>query len=197
MPRKAHARSPASQSPLRKGGKFRCYDVAIANRQRSVSLDVTNLRRVAEETLLEEQVARAEISIALVNDAEIWRVNKQFLNHDYPTDVVSFLMEVEWNAIDAAMSFIAVAKRGVQPRGAGKTLSGEIVIGAAYAAREAAEYGWPTQHEVILYLVHGLLHLCGYDDLSPPEKRIMRRREDAILKRCGLDRPPRRKAKRS
>ena len=70
------------------------------------------------------------------------------------------------------------------------------MIGAAYASREAAEYGWPTQHEVILYLVHGLLHLCGYDDLSPPEKRIMRRREDAILNLCGLDRPPRRKAKR-
>jgi probable rRNA maturation factor len=167
------------------------YRIEVANPQRDVRLDVRQLRRVAEQTLRAEQVQSAEISIALVDDAEIWRVNKQFLNHDYPTDVVSFLSEVSDPPTRAASN----PRR--QPRGAGKTLSGEIVIGAAYAAREAADYGWATQDEVILYLVHGLLHLCGYDDLSPPEKRIMRRREDAILNLCALDRPPRRKAKRA
>lgn len=151
-------------------GRNAPYQIAIAKRQRAVSLDVRQLRRAAEETLLHEQVVRAEISIALVGDPEIWRVNKQFLNHDYPTDVVSFLLEVT-----------------------GKTLCGEIVIGVEYARREAAVYRWPVQHEVILYLVHGLLHLCGYDDLSPKEKRIMRRRENAILKSCGIDRVPRRR----
>ena len=49
------------------------------------------------------------------------------------------------------------------------------------AAQRAAEYQWTPHEELILYLVHGLLHLCGYDDLTPAERRIMRAREKEIL----------------
>jgi probable rRNA maturation factor len=145
------------------------------------------LRRAIELALRVERVRAAELSIAFVNDDEIQRINKQFLNHDFPTDVVSFPLES--NTTQSAPAF----ERRTQPRGAGKSLGGEIVIGLDYAVRSAAEYGWPVQKEVLLYVVHGLLHLCGYDDLSPEEKRIMRRRESAILHRCGISPIPRRR----
>lgn len=167
------------------------YQIAIANRQRSVSLDLRQLRHVAERTLQIEQVRAVDLSIALVNDDEIWRVNKQFLNHDYPTDVISFLLD------SSRPEFCDSSRQRSQPRGAGKSLCGEIVIGTEYAQRLAAEYGWPVRNEVNLYLVHGLLHLCGYDDLSPTEKRIMRRRETAILHRCGITHIPRRRPRSS
>ncbi len=173
-------------------GRFPRYQIAIANLQRAISLDVRQLRRMAEGTLFEEQVHAADISVALVNDAEIWRVNKQFLNHDHPTDVVSFQLESEQTIPPESYG-----SRTQRLRGAGKTFHGEIVIGAEYAQREAAVYRWPVQHEVLLYLVHGLLHLCGYDDLSPAEKRTMRRRETAILHRCGITGIPRRRPRSS
>jgi probable rRNA maturation factor len=110
---------------------------------------------------------RAEISGAIVEDAQIHAINRQFLNHDCPTDVVSFLL-------DGGRS--VKARRGGR-RGAGKSIDGEIVISAETARRSARELNTTPRRELDLYLVHGLLHLCGYDDLTPRERRLMRRRE--------------------
>ena len=147
------------------------YDIEIANSQ-SLEVDLDFLQRVAERTLAEEQVARAEISIALVDDAEIHRLNRQFLEHDYATDVLSFLFEgevIEPPGSDAA------------PRGAGMSLEGEIIISVETAARMARELGWSARGELALYLVHGLLHLAGYDDLTDDERPLMRARERELL----------------
>jgi probable rRNA maturation factor len=67
------------------------------------------------------------------------------------------------------------------PRGAGKRLDGEIIISAETALRNASRFGCRPVDEVELYLVHGLLHLCGYNDLSAAQRRLMRAREADIL----------------
>ncbi len=113
--------------------------------------------------LQQEQVAAAEISVAIVDDPQIHAINRQFLNHDYPTDVISFLLECS-----------RVKSPDAVRRGAAKAIEGEIVISAETAICNAAKYGISPQDELALYLVHGLLHLCGYDDQTPKEKRLMR-----------------------
>jgi probable rRNA maturation factor len=61
-----------------------------------------------------------------------------------------------------------------------------VILSGDTAAREALEYGWEPTAEVCLYLVHGLLHLCGYDDLTDDEQSIMRSRERQILQQLGM-----------
>lgn len=155
------------------------FEIEVANQQDLVDVDETFLVAVTEQLLAAEQVSRAEISIALLADPEIWKINKEFLDHDYPPDVLSFLLdEEELEEVDADA-----------PRGAGLSLSGEILIGAEEAVRGAERYGWSTHHEMTLYLVHGLLHLCGYDDQDDDERAIMREREQFHLARHGITPP--------
>lgn len=154
------------------------------------------LRRIALTTLADEQVAAAEISVALVADARIHEINRAFLGHDYATDVISFLFddaapEKGRNRASGARRPAAVhrSSRGVRVlarRGAGKRISGEVVISAQTAKRDAARFGWGATDELCLYLIHGLLHLCGYDDLTRAERTLMRRREADLLHLTGV-----------
>jgi probable rRNA maturation factor len=154
------------------------YEIAITDSQEVVLLDAPMLRDVAQKTLSEEGVASAVISLALVDNETIRNLNRQYLDHDYDTDVLSFLLEC-----DVAASGESTPQDISQPgpRGLGKRLEGEVVISAETAALVAAEYGWSPHNEVILYLVHGLLHLTGYLDQSDSEKQMMRSREREIL----------------
>ncbi|HEY2251497.1 MAG TPA: rRNA maturation RNase YbeY, partial [Planctomycetaceae bacterium] len=128
----------------------------------------------------------AEISVAILDDAAIHAVNRQFLNHDYPTDVISFLLDC--SLVDGK---VTEATRTHVRRGAAKAIEGEVVISAETAVANAARYGSRPQDELALYLVHGLLHLCGYDDLMPKEKRLMRARESEALARFDMVLPRR------
>ena len=71
-------------------------------------------------------------------------------------------------------------------RAAGAAIEGEIIASAEMAVSMATDGEWSAEAELILYIVHGLLHICGYDDLTPEEKCIMRARERAILSELGL-----------
>ncbi len=155
------------------------YSITVTNRQRAMKIDRRRLTRLARLVLQQEQVAAAEISVAILDDAAIHVVNRQFLNHDYPTDVISFLLDCSLDQQDESADRIR--------RGAGKVIEGEVVISAETAAVNAVKYQIRPQDELALYLLHGLLHLCGYDDLSQKEKRLMRRRESEALARLGIE----------
>lgn len=164
------------------------YQFSWDNRQRrKVPVDRRALMRIARIVLADEGVARATIGLVLVGNDEMREINNQSLGHDYPTDVLSFPY------VSEAVGELAVGKPAPpRRRGSGLALEGDIVLGAEYAAEMAPEYGWSAGEELSLYLVHGLLHLCGYDDLNPAVKRIMRRREREVLRLAGLS-PPYRK----
>jgi probable rRNA maturation factor len=156
------------------------YQILISNEQSTVAISEDELRQVAVRTLEAEGVVSAEISVAVVDDPAIHRVNRDYLQHDYPTDVISFLLD----SGDAdPRSFSASSDKA--GRGYGKWLHGDVILSGDTAQREASEYGWEPQAEVCLYLVHGLLHLCGYDDLTDEEQAMMRGREREILKELG------------
>ena len=158
------------------------YQILISNEQSAVRVSEADLIRVATFTLQSEGVVEAEISIALVDDPAIHLVNRDYLQHDYPTDVISFLLD---SGIADPRSAPTSGTSG--RRGFGKWLHGDVILSGDTAVREAQEYGWEPHSEACLYLVHGLLHLCGYDDLTDEEQALMRSREREILRELGWE----------
>ena len=140
--------------------------IAIHSPQEIVPLDRGRLRDIARAVLEGEDVKEYEISLAFVDNTTIHRLNKQYLDHDEPTDVLSF----PYSAANA------------------KKLEGELIIGVEIAQAQATERGHDVQAELALYVIHGLLHLCGYDDKSAGAEKEMRAREQHYLLQLGL--PP-------
>jgi len=158
------------------------YQILISDQQSAVTVSEKELLRVAMFTLQSEGVVRAEISVALIDDPAIHQLNREYLQHDYPTDVISFLLDSGDADPRGVVNPAATGRRGH-----GKWLAGDVVLSGDTAVREAAEYGWEARSEACLYLVHGLLHLCGYDDLTDDEQQIMRSREREILRELGWE----------
>ena len=138
--------------------------VSIASPQEVVPLDRGRLREVARAVLAGESIGDYEISLAFVDNPTSQRLNKQYLNHDEPTDVLSFPLS------DAGA----------------KKLAGELVIGAEVALEQARSLGHDVHAELCLYIIHGILHLCGYDDKTPKDARAMRERERHYLALLGF-----------
>jgi len=154
------------------------YEIEVTNAQTLISLEQAWIEEVVRQTLTAEQVKQAEIVVAVLDDAAIHAVNREHLQHDYPTDVISFLYEASPEREHDAS--------GAGLRGSGLTLDGEVLVSAETALRMSGQLGWSPQAEITLYLVHGLLHLCGYDDLTESEQQIMRARERDILQNWSL-----------
>jgi probable rRNA maturation factor len=138
--------------------------ISIACPQDILPVDRARIREVARAVLEGEGVADHEISLAFVDNPTIHRLNKRYLNHDEPTDVLSFPLS------DAGA----------------RKLAGELVIGVEVARDQAARRGHDVQAELGLYVIHGLLHLCGYDDKSDTTAARMRERERHYLAQVGL-----------
>lgn len=139
-------------------------DVQIANEHASLVPDETRLRAAIGSILGEAGIGRGSVSVAIVDDKTIARLNAQFLEHEGPTDVLSFVLEHE-----------------------GDRLEGEIVVSADTATRVAAQVGWRADDELLLYVIHGALHLAGLDDLQEAERQQMRAAERQYLAAFGLE----------
>jgi probable rRNA maturation factor len=130
--------------------------VGPARRRGGLAIDRRTLRSRARRILKELGQECAEVSVSLVEDAEIAELNRSYRGKDEPTDVLSFsLVEGEHSEF-----------RG--------SLLGEVVIGIETAARQAHRARRPLDAQVARLLIHGLLHLLGYDHQQPEEARAMR-----------------------
>jgi probable rRNA maturation factor len=137
------------------------HDVAIDG------LETLELERMAAHALALEGVARpSELSIVIADDVEVRELNRAYRGVDSATDVLSF-------------SQSEGAKFAV-PDGTTPHL-GDVIISLDTARRQAAEFGLALQDEVSHLLVHGVLHLLGYDHEEPDDEKTMRAHEDAIL----------------
>ena len=137
--------------------------VSVANPYEQ-PLDFAALKAAAKAVLTGEGVREGKVTLAFVNNPHIHRLNKQFLDHDEPTDVLTF----PYSAAGA------------------KKLEGEVVIGAEVAREYAADRGHDVGLELILYVVHGCLHLCGYTDTDDKSAAEMRAKEREYLTKLGL-----------
>ena len=145
--------------------------VAVTSHRRLPGVHAADVRRDAA-TLLRLLDLDAELSVVLVDDAEIHRLNATYRGVDRPTDVLAFAMR-EGDGV------------ALHP-----DVLGDVVISLDTAARQAAARGVPIADEVRLLLTHGILHLLGYDhERSPREARRMFRKQRELLARLVEARP--------
>ena len=141
--------------------------VRVQNSQRCVRVNLSRLRRLGQRALAALDRADREIHVSIVDDRSIRRLHARYLGSRRATDVISFNLEGPPSS----------------------PLLGEIVISAETAARQSRRVGVSVALEIDLLLVHGLLHLAGWDDHSPEDARLMHERARAILA-SGARRPP-------
>ncbi len=135
--------------------------LSIQNRQRRVPVSTSRLHRLASRALSALGRSDRDVDLTVVDDREMRRLNRRYLRARRPTDVLAFRLELESSGPSR--------------------LLGEVIISAETAARQASRLGIPVTLEMELLLVHGLLHLVGYDDHVPEEARLMHERERDIL----------------
>lgn len=127
-------------------------------------LKSTRIAAALRQVLARHDVRAAALSIALVDDATMSELHGRYMNLPEPTDVLTFDLSDEDS----------------------EGLDGEIVVCVDVAAREAAGRGHSLADEVLLYAVHGCLHLLGFDDLTEEDSARMHAREDALLTELGI-----------
>ena len=142
--------------------------IDITNEQPFLPVDEVSIRKLVTHVLSDAGISSAEISVAFVDDASIHDLNRRFLQHDYPTDVLSFLLESRETGIE-----------------------GEVIVSAETAQNAAGDWNWPAANELLLYVAHGMLHLVGYDDTTDEADAKMCAAERCALRHIGIEMPGR------
>lgn len=126
----------------------------------SLPLDTHLVEDALRRVLAAEGLTGAELSVTFVSDARIAELNREYLHHDGPTDVISFPLHM-----------------------ADQAPLGDVYIGAEQAARQAADLGVPLPEELIRLAIHGTLHVLGYDHPEDAEREAspMYHRQEALL----------------
>ena len=119
---------------------------------------------------------RSEVSLTVVDDEQIRVLNRDFRGKDEPTDVLSFSL-IEGEGLD----LLQLPDTMVAPLG-------DIVISMPHVLEQAQQYGHSAEREFGYLLVHGLLHLLGYDHMLADDARRMREAEEEVLAAAGLSR---------
>jgi probable rRNA maturation factor len=165
MPARARPRSRNHRAPQRSTATPSPLAIEISGR--TGAAHVPYLRRNLPRAHAILRPPLRELSLALVGNARMAELHEQFMNVPGPTDVLTF--ELDHDA-------------------RGRVTAGEVVVCVPYALREAARRGVPPRDELLLYALHGMLHLCGYDDLTDRDFAKMHKREDEILTELGVGR---------
>ena len=129
-------------------------------------LDEAAVRGVVDAVCAGEGVRVAALNIVLADHATVHDLNRQWLGHDYETDVLSFVLD-----------------EAAQAEGA---LDGEVYVDLDTAAERAPEFGVAWEAEALRYVAHGVLHLAGHDDATDAQRAAMRDLEDRYLAEAGV-----------
>ena len=131
--------------------------VVVTNEQTSLEFD--GVKFLTDVTALAQGAGyEGDLSVAVVSDEAIHELNRRFLDHDWPTDVIAFPLDEG---------------------------EGEVVVSADRAREEAGERGVEPVAELLLYVVHGILHLVGHDDHEPEDALAMHDLSLNLLQRLG------------
>ena len=136
--------------------------VQIAKNFKDIDVNLPKLKKLVKAVCTRFKLSKATVSIAIVDDAEIRKLNKQFLNRNCPTDCLSFNLSDD----DTRKSF-------------------ELVVNAEKAVKEANLRGHSSEAELALYITHGLLHNLGFDDSTQGQAKKMHDAEDEILQQLS------------
>ncbi len=146
---------------LQRSENKRRGSLIVRNHQRTRSVDLRLLRRIVRSLML-DVLHRDEfdLQVHIVAEEEITRLNEKYLRHGGSTDVIAF---------DYSES-------------ADPVLRGEVFVCLLEAIRQAPRFHTTWQEELVRYVVHGILHLCGHDDQTPLLRRKMKQAENAALR---------------
>jgi len=142
------------------------FVISVANEQSRHAVDEEQLAAAMRAVLAKSPFSSANVSLAIVDDPTIHQLNRRYLEHDWPTDVLSFVLDERDGHLE-----------------------GEVILSADTAAASAAEIGWSVAAEQLLYAIHGALHLAGYDDKTAADARAMRAAEVEFLRGFGIEGP--------
>lgn len=140
------------------------FVVQIAKNFKNIDIHPPKLKKLVKAICNRFKLSKVTISIAIVNNTQIRKVNKQFLNQNRPTDCLSF--NLSDNKKSSVKSF-------------------ELVVNAEMAVRQANLLGHSSEAELALYITHGLLHNLGFDDSTQKQAEKMHNTEDEILQQLG------------
>ena len=129
------------------------------------------LTGVARITLEMERTPSCQLSVVVTGDDQIRDLNRQFAGEDHATDVLSFSLRE--------------GEQFVSPDETDRL--GEVIVSFETAERQAGEAGHQVEDEIAHLLVHGVLHLLGYNHIDPPDETKMRSRERSILSELGYE----------
>lgn len=138
-------------------------ELSLRNRQRDRAVNLPMLRRIIRRMLMEDfKEPEAQFCAHLVGSDEMARINEHYLEHKGSTDVITF----------------------DHSQGApGDALYGEVFVSVADAVKQAREFETSWQSELARYIAHGILHLKGYDDRAAVDRRLMKKRENDLMRR--------------
>ena len=127
----------------------------------------------------------SEVDITLTDDAAIQEINKEFRQLDKSTDVLSFPL-IEYKS---AGDFSDLENQDdiFNPE-TGEAMLGDIVISVEHVLKQAEEYGHSIKREYAFLIAHSMLHLMGYDHMTPPEAKVMEEKQENILNALNITR---------
>ncbi len=134
---------------------------------------------------VEEFPFESEVDITLTDDAAIQEINKEFRQLDKSTDVLSFPL-IEYKS---AGDFSDLENQDdiFNPE-TGEAMLGDIVISVEHVLKQATEYGHSIKREYAFLIAHSMLHLMGYDHMTPPEAKVMEEKQENILNALNITR---------
>ena len=156
--------------------------IVISNRQNVRRVNLAIFRRAARIVIADLlNLQTFELGVSLVGSTEMATLNESFLHHKGSTDVITFdYAEPRPERIsDKSGQWDIECPR--------RALHGEIFICINEAESQACRFRTTWQKEIARYLIHGVLHLCGYDDLQTSARRRMKRTEDRLLLKLGKE----------
>ena len=148
--------------------KKKAFLLEILDVQEELSVDLEKVRTLCEHILDDHGIKSGKVNVVFVDSDTIRQYNRDFLQHDYPTDTISFPIEDQ--------------------RSEGH-LEGEVLVCTEIAKNRAEEFRWTAEEELLLYVIHGMLHLAGFDDTTPEQQSEMQAKEREYLTTLGVQVP--------
>lgn len=139
-------------------------DESVEDCLEQIGLTVQHAKAALREAAAFGDCLQGELGLRLCDDAAIHEVNVEFLQHDYPTDVISFPYQCDPPQVE-----------------------GELIVSVSTAMAVCGEHGLTAAQETLLYIVHGALHLVGLDDTNNETRAEMRAAEKAVMRTIGID----------
>jgi len=155
-------------------------NVTIASRQRARKINRRLLKQITTALLADLKIEKADLGIHLVAAPEMTRLNEKFLRHAGPTDVITF--DYGFGVPPSGGFPPDYSRRTSRLKPELQTLHGEIFVCAGEAVLQARKFGTSWQSEVVRYIVHGVLHLLGFNDSSAGARSKMKREENRRLR---------------